>query len=571
MRTSTTIAALVLALLSPLGLRAQIGLSANALGNEPPVEVSSEPDDRQIPLIAEVLPSSIHQPRTSRESADPFAYAEVYGSLQIEADQPHQTGVYYLAGVHFYEPGAIYEWMKDGKPIVGGQSFSIPQSRVRLSDAGTYQVRLRLGGLSHLSAPVSVGVVRGGLQMHPTLREGASIKLTQVAAGSNLSFRWYHHATPLEDQPGKVEGSSTSILHLHEVGAASAGTYFCYVQSTEQGPQSELVGTVHYVPVAILPILHEPVMPSSFAVGREVSIPLSGDFNVTRFEVQGLPRGLRLDPVTQRIVGRPTHAGTYQTRIRARNKNGASAWRAITIVVEGLTPSTSGTFIGLVGRVNAEDPGFGGRIKFTISSTATLTGNVDFGTRRYSFTGRLNNESEANPYTYIRLFHNHLILFLNVDPASGAVLGTVALSDGSAQLAVEAKQVLPLRSNIAPLTWQGTHPVSLKPEAFTIGNPIYPQGDGAGKITVRHNGSYAWTGHLSDGSAYTMAGQLTIHGGFAAQTLLYGKRGSIQGWLEVLEPHGQVNGFLEWMKYHQAGSKSFPTGFPLHSLDVMEN
>lgn len=465
-----------------------------------------------------------------------------------------------------YPTPASYLWTNNGRPLANGERDVYDSSNVTFQSAGWYRLAVEAEKVVCTSEAVPVGVVRKGLKNLTSLPGGRSLTLTQMATGPELAFQWFREGVAMTDIPGRISGTQTSSLRFIHLEAEDEAHYHCLVSLRNLS----LIGEEFTLDVVLKPVVTDVTGASNWAVGRTVAAQVVSANDPTRFEITGLPQGVTFNPKTGSLSGRPLRAGSYDIRIRGFNAAGVSPWFHITIEVEEFPSVAIGTFIGLVARDQGHDPGYGGLLRFTVTPTGSLSGTVDVGKVRYPFSGRLENVESGLPEAWIQLASGWLILNLKIEGPQGRADGLVALNDWSFQLGLEAKKVLPLKADVAPANWRGLHYVKLSPDAGVVGNPVYPQSESVGQITVRHNGSYTWIGRLSDGVAYTMTGQVTPLGAFAARTLLYGKRGSLQGWQELLEPEGRVSGFLEWIKYHVHGSSSFPQGFPLHSLNVRE-
>lgn len=465
-----------------------------------------------------------------------------------------------------YPTPAWYRWTKDGRNLPNGDRDVYETSQVNFSSAGYYRLTVEAEKEVATSKAVPVGVVKTGTTLLPPLPEGRSVTLTQVASGPELSFQWYFEGNPLSDLPGKISGSQSSRIRLSNVSLQDEGTYRCIV--SQRG--LSITGQDFVLNVVLKPVITDAKGFDDWAVGRPVSASFDSDNEPTRYEIRGLPPGLKFNPKTGQITGKPTTAGRYTISVRAINAAGASEWFKLKVQVAPFPREATGTFHGLVGRTGGGDPGYGGSFRFVVSGNGAFTGSVDVGRVRYPISGRFENPLNGQPEIWIQAAHGWLVLNIKIDPTAGRADGLVALNDWSFQLPLEAKKVLPQVPNSAPANWLGLHYVKVSPSASVIGNSTYPQEESIGRITVRNNATYNWTGRLSDGSAYTMSGRITPQGAFASHTWLYGRRGSLQGWQELLEPEGWVSGFLEWIKYPSAGGSTFPGGFPLHSLDVRE-
>lgn len=465
-----------------------------------------------------------------------------------------------------YPTPASYLWTNNGRPLPKGDQDVYDTTQVTFQSAGWYRLTVEAEKVSCTSEPVPVGVVKKGAKQLSAMAEGRSLTLTQVAAGPELTFQWYHDGVPMTDIPSRVTGTQAPVLRFARLEGGDEGAYHCIVSLRNLS----LMGEEFTLDVVLKPVITGVSGASDWAVGRTVAAQIESENDPVRFEIKGLPRGVTFNPKTGAISGRPTVEGSFDISARAFNAAGASDWFHFTVEVEAFPADATGTFIGLVGRDQGHDPGYGGRWKFAVTTTGSFTGTVDVGRVRYPFSGRLENVLNGLPEAWIQLASGWLILNVKIDPVLGRADGLVALNNWAFQLPLEAKKVLPRKPNVAPVNWQGLHYVKISPDATVVGDGRYPQGEAVGQIVVRHNGSYQWTGRLSDGTAYAMSGQVTPLGAFAAHTWLYGRKGSVQGWQELLEPEGWISGFLQWIKYPVPGAATFPQGFPLHSLDVRE-
>ncbi len=465
-----------------------------------------------------------------------------------------------------YPTPAHFQWTKDGRPLANGNRDIYDTSLVPFSAAGYYRLTVEADKQRVTSKPVPVGVVRNAT-FHPApIPEGRAFSFSQKASGPELKYQWYKDGSPLYDDAPRIRGTQSPTLRISPLQGADEGSYHCIVTLG----QLSLFGDSFILTIVRKPVITDVKGLINWAVGRTVAAQVDAQNHPTRFEARGLPPGVTFNPKTGSFGGRPTSAGTFHLMIRASNAAGTSDWMKFYVEIAPFPKEATGTFAGLVGRTGGHDPGYGGAWKFTVTPSGAFTGTVDVGTKRYPFSGRLENPLSGLPEAWIQLAQGWLVMNVKVDPIQQRADGSVSLSDFSFTLPLEAKKVLPLRPHVTPVNWQGLHYVKLSPDASVLGNPIYPQEQSIGQVTIRHNGSYTWAGRLSDGAAYTMSGQVTPLGAFAARTLLYGTRGSIQGWQELLEPEGRISGFLEWIKYHRTGDATFPNGFPLHSLDVRE-
>jgi hypothetical protein len=405
-----------------------------------------------------------------------------------------------------------------------------------------------------------VGVVRAGVTIAGVTPEGTTARIRQIAAGPNLAFQWFTvDGYPVEDSD-HFQGTTSSTLTISNIRPEHEGWYHCVVLNIQTG--GELPGLRHYVTVEPLPAIDEYELPHEAMVSRSMSmVPLTRNL-VTRYEVRNLPLGLKFNTKTGVVTGTPRKAGTHRFQVRGFNSAGPSPWKTITLTVAPIPEFLIGAFDGLVGRMLDTGEGMGGACSLSVTSTGTTTGYVDIGSKRYALTGRLNCTVGGSNTLSCSLAGGVVDLLLAHDLATSSMAGTLAARDGSWVIPLLAKKV-GVSANTA--SWAGSTSVDIAPQVV---QSEVPSGRGTGVIKISSKGTYTWSGKLADGAAYTCAGRLTPSGQFAARTLLYTNKGSVQGWQQVNTTTRQPSGSLEWMKNPRPGAVSFPNGFPLHTLVV---
>jgi hypothetical protein len=232
----------------------------------------------------------------------------------------------------------------------------------------------------------------------------------------------------------------------------------------------------------------------------------------------------------------------------------------------------AGTYRGLVGRILGTDSGLGGVINVSVNRSGHVTGFVDVGTRRYPFTGRVTHTTGSYYVLKKVIGYGWMDLQVIIDCDKAEVTGSVSIATGDWTLMFYGRKLQPTTTNWVPHNWRGTHYVTLTPQIETdkFDEKTFPIGQGLGKVVISANGTYVWTGKLADGSRYRFAGRLEHDGRFSGRTLLYGGKGSLQGWFYLSGDAGYIYGEAEWIKYPKPGAATFPNGFPLHKLTVTE-
>ena len=231
----------------------------------------------------------------------------------------------------------------------------------------------------------------------------------------------------------------------------------------------------------------------------------------------------------------------------------------------------AGTYRGLVGR-RADGSGLGGVINVTANRHGRVTGFVDVETRRYSFTGSLVHTVDSYFVLSRTLAGGSLELQVIIDCAKVEVTGSVASHSGAWTTPFYGRRLQPCDTRWVPHNWRGTHYVKLTPDIDPENyvEMTFPMGQGLGKVTINAWGFYKWIGKLADGAFYCFSGRLEPDGRFSGHTLLYGGKGSLQGWFYLSGEPGYIYGEAEWVKYPKPNARTFPGGFPLHKLIVTE-
>ncbi len=123
------------------------------------------------------------------------------------------------------KPTPSYRWLKDGRPIVAGDTSAFTLSSARLSDAGRYsvEVRNRAGVDTSRVATLSVSPAQAPrFSLHPasiTVAEGDTVRFAvRATADPEPLYRWLHEGQVI---PGAVD----TVLVLPNVRPTDAGAY----------------------------------------------------------------------------------------------------------------------------------------------------------------------------------------------------------------------------------------------------------------------------------------------------------------------------------------------------------
>ena len=498
------------------------------------------------------------------------ATTDATGSLVYEVSPRTQSDVVTVASTTDWNaqglPSTSYRWTRNGLGVPAGKSPQLIRVGPTFDDAGYYKVNVFYDGRTYTSDPVPVGVVRRTVTIGGLTGEGKSIRLRQMAAGPDLTYFWRREGVDLVDDPGHIDGATTASLSLNNIRPEDEGWYTCYVANGQYSDPSTaepfMAGMSYYLTVEPIPVIESIEAPAEGMVARSMRIQAQSRQVVLRYEVRGLPAGMTFDSKSGTIAGAPLASGIHRIGIRAINSAGASPWQTITITIAPMPDHLTGSFQGLMGRMVSTGEGLGGACSIKVSRTGAVTGFVDIGSKRYPYTGRLDCTGSTPTCFTTKCAGGQVVVQFSYQAFSDSMVGSVGALDGSWSTPLLAKKV-GLSSQSA--AWMGTRYVDLTP--LTVSEDR-PQGIGTGTINIGKLGNFSWVGKLADGSAYSCAGYLTPDGHFAARNLLYGGKGSLQGWQHVDASKDKPYGTLEWMKNPVPNAKSFPQGFARHSLSV---
>lgn len=216
-----------------------------------------------------------------------------------------------------------------------------------------------------------------------------------------------------------------------------------------------------------------------------------------------------------------------------------------------------------------------GSVTLAVTSSGSFTGTLYVGAHRYTLRG---------------VFDPHGV-FAGSVPGRGlpSVLLNLQLDTGGANqklsgAATVSGLTLDVQAWKAAFTARAPAPQALGQKRlahYTMalrhsGDPLAPQGDGYGMLTVTPQGAVRFVGTLGDGSAITQGTSLGQHGEWPFFMLLYGNSGVLTGLLNIAAPSTPpaipaVQGTLDWIKpldhaayYPAAVSASVPVqGTPL--------
>lgn len=356
------------------------------------------------------------------------------------------------------DPVITYQWRKGTAKINGATNddFTIPVTKA--SDAGIYTVLADNSiGNPVPSALAYLGVVTlsQGTQI---LKAGTTLNLKCVVAaptapGVVVRYVWRHstnpNVNPLGDplangvQPNNsvVSGADKASLSVAKTGIDNSGMYICHVTLEVPGddPLPVANGGVEVHVVNAVPVMNPiPILPN-VSVSQPIDVTLSATNFPTGFTVTNLPAGLKMDPKTGRIAGRPTAASKKNTlgqyipnklTFKASNPVGPGPVLNFDLIIEALDPSYVGTFNGVVARSGASNFGLGGHVQITVNSTGAVSGSATLAGQKHSVVGVLDISIGNEPTADLIIKRTpaslgNLLMDININLGNDLMQGTI--------------------------------------------------------------------------------------------------------------------------------------------------
>jgi autotransporter-associated beta strand protein len=521
-------------------------------------------------------------------------------------------------------PMLRYTWKRNNVVVASSTTASVLISpldtNTTVAQGGTYIVEVAnsAGKVSTTTTPAEVVVVDSSTVDLPVAVGAAATFTARVGAGPKtpLTYKWMRFATrPVVIGPGpdeiegteddemgteeyevpidasRVTGLTSRIMKITKtsldgVAGDDNGIYRCEIKGPVGDP---VLGSGYDLRVFnAAPQFTDAFTFPDGLIGRDYLFPVP--FNTAdrarspdKITAAGLPPGLKIDPITGKITGKPTatKVGGYKVTITLANKFGKVTSAPGTLIVNDLTQTIPGAWVGIVDRNPNLGGNLGGRVDLTVTTKSTFTGKLILGATTYSFAGPLNVNGTAPTGTvFIKRTGNPLPdplrLDFELDPGNNTITsGTV--SDGYTTVNFDGwRQSFSKTVNASTYTGYYTMAVGLSDDSPLIvdgGTPNVPQGAGYAAFTVALDGKLSMAGKLADGETFTNATFVGPNGELAVFQYIYKAvkpGGSILGQFAIddkqdadsLNSNNTVSGFATWVR--PAGKltdRTFRAGF----------
>jgi DNA-binding beta-propeller fold protein YncE len=453
-----------------------------------------------------------------------------------------------------------YQWYKGTQALSGKTSSSLTINPVSPTDAGNYSVVVQNPQGNRTSRTLKLEVYPlPAITSQPTnaeVKEGQKATFNVTATGTNLVYQWRRGTAP-------IGGANSRTLTLTGVTLSDIGNYNVVVSNGAGSVTSQSVT----LSVVLKPVMN-PLTLKNAIVGQEYHDTVSATNNPSRYIVSGLPPGLKCDPTTGEISGRPTVSKTFQIKAAASNLAGTGQVLTQELVVAPFPTTIMGSFQGLLPRHSEVNANLGGKITLNVSKTGTYSGKLELGAITQSFKGALSIEPDSPPHHELSIKRKgkaDLNLAFMLDLTTRILTGT--LSEGDTDLPFTARP-----PDAALDRYMGNYTLALKLASGDIDQDHIPQGFSHGGFKVSNKGKAAGVILLSDGSKVTLSSNVGEGGHILFRSLLYSKTGSAQGLLSFSTDAARSlsNSQVSWFKATQTRfTRSYAQSFGPLDLGVV--
>lgn len=465
------------------------------------------------------------------------------------------------------------QWTKDGKPVAGATAATLSIPAVSLADGGQYVLNyVQAGGAPGVSSPVAVGVIEFSTEKSVAF-VGSQLKLTAKISGPGFSIEWSRNGAALQDATGKILGSHKPELVVKNLAAADAGKYAC-VFKTPAGAQGikltrevsvlNAVASVRGIDLMVDPVAGAGSL-GSLILNEESDLFLRGNnqFGTSGFKVAGLPAGMKYDPATGRLAGRPAKAGMYFVTI---TPPGGGKGVTAQLIVESLPDGAVGTFVSTLPR-NSLTGNMGGTLTITVSPLAAVTGKLVIGKDTFNFKGMLTTQAGASPRLVASVARkNSTPLALDVTWNTSTANISATLADGGSTTALTGFKTGGQGQNVNV----GRYNARLTPPADASAATV-PLGHGFVSLVLERTANISAAGRLPDGTPFTSSTALGTNG--EVQIFAMAGSGSVLGTTAPVigaisgNSTSSFTGNVTWQQSVQAGPL-YPAAFGPVTLAV---
>ncbi len=306
----------------------------------------------------------------------------------------------------------------------------------------------------------------------------------------------------------------------------------------------------------------DPVIPLDARVARELGLDLTGDWQV--LSVSNLPPGLRFDPDSGLVTGRPRRAGVFTLRVRLRDSDNRIRVDTLRFEIAPLPATALGSFVGFGGRQAFINSGLGGWLRCQVAARGAVSGRLYCGTKSHAFRGWAFNDDTDTVWVEAEIKRTGLPpllveLVLNDD---NRLTGTVSVGMETWGIDEGWRRV-----------WQRRQPVS-EPRTGSFNTLLelhpgwadedgVPKGAGYARLTAGKAGDTRWSGRTALGQAFSFASFVGPQGETALWRLLSPRQSGSLRVSAQIGPAGMLAGAGQWVKQQDTrpGQRLYADGF----------
>ena len=517
------------------------GLTTNEAGSYVVVVTNSVGSVTSSVAVVTVLPAPI-PPEISAQPESVTVAAGSNASLGVTA-----TGTAPLR----------YQWHKAGVVVAGATNATLAFTPAQIVNTGGYTVIITnaAGSVTSSVATLTVTNVPVPDAIPPTLvivSPAAAITVTTsgtidlagtAADNQGVTAVWIRqNEGPETTASGTTSWSVTATL--------AAGTNTFNIRATDAAGNSSVTNTrvvVHQVSLPLALTVNGSGVVAGGTNGQLVELGKS-------LALKAMPRPGNL--FSNWVVNGGVSTDAILTVAMSSNLN------VVANFVTNPFAILKGVYTGLFYPAGAEPPHEqSGSFTFTVTDKGAYSGKLFLAGGAYPVSGPL-DLSLAATKTIVRKGTNDIVLNFQLQGGGDAVSGSVSnaawIGDlGGHRAAFNAK--------LNPATNEaGKYTILLSGGEDSSSSPA---GDGPVTLDVSTAGAVVLKGTLADGSAIAQKTMLAANGQAPVYVNLYKGKGSIFGWLTVLNNDtNDTPGLLLWTKKETAGGKIYPAGFTNEAL-----
>ncbi len=380
------------------------------------------------------------------------------------------------------------------------------------------------------------------------LATGSTLVLRAAFSGGNLDYVWRRNGQI-------IPGADGAEHRVADFSAKHAGVYTCTATNALGGASCEIEASVDDSP-------RDTFSPRA---GTSTSIDLGEyvDGDVALWKSGALPPGLRLDPLTGILSGRPTKPGSYSVVVTATKRDKALVRVPLAFSIAPVSPALTGNYVALVSRHAAFNGDLGGALSLTVNANAAVSGRLVLGKTEYPFTGLLDGTDEA-PTLAVAFAKPGLRLALTLAEIEGLASLAGRVETLAADSGTSAASVSGARSAWKASTRPATAYVGASAAAFFPAGGELGLGATVMTVQVAADGRATWLITPADGSpALTGSTPLTDHGLLLSHAPYSNLLGSFRA--AVLAPSSESPAIaapssIDWLRKSSA-SLAQPGGF----------